>query len=77
MHIHINAGEDVGVITAGFLTAAQGIPDREQVPGQPVVTSIPNIVTVCVQLVRIANYWTVVAGVSNSITVCICLVSIG
>ena len=35
VHLHIHAGEDVGVVTAGLHTPGEGRPDREQVPGRP------------------------------------------
>ena len=33
VHLHIHAGEDVGVVTAGLQTPGEGRPDRDQVPG--------------------------------------------
>ena len=33
VHLHLHAGEDVGVVTAGLHTPGEGRPDREQVLG--------------------------------------------
>ena len=33
VHLHLHAGEDVGVVTAGLQAPGEGRPDRDQVPG--------------------------------------------